>query len=61
MIGSQEFFEIGDRIYELVPCNIDYRTGLSIAHGSWIMFVDSDDWVHEDFCLNVMVIYTGRF
>ena len=24
--------------------------GLSVARGSWIMFVDGDDWVNEDFC-----------
>lgn len=27
------------------------NVGLSMARGSWVMFVDSDDWVHEDFCL----------
>lgn len=26
------------------------NTGLSLARGKWIMFADSDDWVHEDFC-----------
>lgn len=25
------------------------NTGLSLARGKWIMFADSDDWVHEDF------------
>lgn len=25
------------------------NTGLSLARGQWIMFADSDDWVHEDF------------
>lgn len=30
------------------------NTGLSTAHGSWIMFVDSDDWVHEDFCFRAI-------
>ena len=24
--------------------------GLDEAKGEWITFVDSDDWVHEDFC-----------
>lgn len=24
--------------------------GLDQAIGEWIAFVDSDDWVHEDFC-----------
>ena len=27
------------------------NTGLSVARGGWIMFVDGDDWVSEDFCL----------
>ena len=30
------------------------NTGLSIARGSWIMFVDSDDWVNEDFCRSAL-------
>lgn len=24
--------------------------GLSLASGKWLMFVDSDDWVHREFC-----------
>ena len=24
--------------------------GLDQAKGEWITFVDSDDWIHEDFC-----------
>ncbi len=26
------------------------NVGLSMARGGWLMFVDSDDWVSEDFC-----------
>lgn len=30
--------------------SVTRNTGISNANGDYLMFVDSDDWVHEDFC-----------
>ena len=35
------------------------NTGLDICRGEWIMFVDSDDWVHPDFCSKALASVEG--
>ena len=34
--------------------------GLSLARGQWIMFVDSDDWVHKNFIQKALEAVSGK-
>ncbi|MBQ1810729.1 MAG: glycosyltransferase family 2 protein [Erysipelotrichaceae bacterium] len=50
----REYAEKDDRIVYLTQSNQGQSAarnrGLDQCRGNWIMFVDSDDWVREDFC-----------
>lgn len=35
------------------------NSGLDTCRGTWIMFVDSDDWVHPDFCAKALASVEG--
>ena len=35
------------------------NSGLDICRGEWIMYADSDDWVHPDFCAKALASVEG--
>lgn len=50
----REYAQKDDRIVYLTQENQGLsaarNSGLEVHRGNWIMFIDSDDWVREDFC-----------